>query len=144
MSRRSSVHNVGLGYITLGHPATELSGGEAQRVKLATELQRSGRADTLYLLDEPAAGLHPVNVIQLLQVFDQLVEAGNTVVVAEHNMDLVARADWVIEMGPEGGDFGGRVVETATPIGLARDGGRVTAPYLAAAMGLEPVPVPSG
>jgi len=133
-----ALQDVGLGYITLGHPATELSGGEAQRVKLATELQRSARGDTLYLLDEPAAGLHPVNVLQLLRVFDRLVEDGNTVVMAEHNMHVVARADRVIEMGPEGGDRGGEVVATGTPMELARHAGSATAPYLAAALGVEP------
>jgi excinuclease ABC subunit A len=134
-----ALQDVGLGYITLGHPATDLSGGEAQRVKLATELQRSERGDTLYLLDEPAAGLHPVNVLQLLRVFDQLVEAGNTVVIAEHNMHVVARADWVIEMGPEGGDRGGEIVAAMTPRDLARNDANVTAPYLCSAMGLVPV-----
>lgn len=133
-----ALRDVGLGYITLGHPATELSGGEAQRVKLATELQRSSRGDTLYLLDEPAAGLHPVNVIHLLEVFDRLVADGNTVVLAEHNMHVVARADWVIEMGPGGGDRGGEVVAQTTPEGLARHAASASAPYLAAAMGLAP------
>ncbi len=134
-----ALQDVGLGYITLGHPATDLSGGEAQRVKLATELQRSERGDTLYLLDEPAAGLHPVNVLQLLRVFDQLVEDGNTVVIAEHNMHVVARADWAIEMGPEGGDRGGEIVASMTPRDLAHNDASVTAPYLASAMGLVPV-----
>ena len=137
-----ALHDVGLGYITLGHPATELSGGEAQRVKLATELQRSERGDTLYLLDEPAAGLHPVNVVQLLRIFDRLVDHGNTVIVAEHNMHVVARADWVIELGPEGGDRGGDVIAATTPAGLARHQASASAPYLASAMGLEPAAAP--
>lgn len=135
-----ALHDVGLGYITLGHPATDLSGGEAQRVKLATELQRSSRGDTLYLLDEPTAGLHPVNVLQLLRVFDRLVDDGNTVIVAEHNMHVVARSDWVIEMGPDGGDRGGEVVAAMTPANLARNDRSASVIYLASAMGLEAVP----
>jgi excinuclease ABC subunit A len=142
MSRSFTGVDVGLGYLTLGHPATDLSGGEAQRVKLATELQRSSRGDTLYLLDEPAAGLHPVDVVQLLRVFDRLVVDGNTVVAAEHNMHVVARADWIIEMGPGGGDRGGEVVAAMTPIDLARSGESASAPYLARAMGREVVPIP--
>jgi len=126
--------DVGLGYLTLGHPATDLSGGEAQRIKLATELQRSSRGDTLYLMDEPASGLHPVNVIQLLEVFDRLVQDGNTVVAAEHNMQVVARADWVIEMGQQGGDRGGEVIAAMTPGDLARNKCSASAPYLAAAI----------
>ncbi|MHC5559218.1 excinuclease ABC subunit UvrA [Kocuria sp. U4B] len=127
--------DVGLGYLRLGQPATELSGGEAQRIKLATELQRARRGHTLYLLDEPTTGLHPQDVRLLLHQLDRLVDAGNTVVVVEHAMDVVAAADHVIDMGPSGGEDGGRVVCTGTPQEVARCGASRTAPYLAAALG---------
>lgn len=124
--------DVGLGYLALGHPATDLSGGEAQRVKLATELQRTARGNTLYVLDEPAAGLHPHNVRQLLDVLQRLVNGGNTVIAAEHNMHVVAQADWAIEIGPDGGDRGGEVVAVARPEALATSAVSQSAPYLAA------------
>jgi excinuclease ABC subunit A len=125
---------VGLGYLTLGQPATELSGGEAQRIKLATELQRPDRAGTIFILDEPTGGLHPANVRALIDVFEKLTETGNTVIVVEHNMDVVAASDWIIELGPAGGDEGGRVVAAATPRELLAVTESVTAPYLAHAL----------
>ncbi len=125
------LRDVGLGYLRLGQPATELSGGEAQRIKLATELQRARRGHTLYLLDEPTTGLHPADVRLLLAQLQALVDAGNTVVVVEHDMDVVASADWVIDLGPAGGDAGGRVVAAGTPRDVAAVTESRTAPYLA-------------
>jgi excinuclease ABC subunit A len=126
-----TLKEVGLGYLRLGQPATELSGGEAQRIKLATELQRARRGHTLYLLDEPTTGLHPSDVQLLLTQLNRLVDAGNTVVVVEHNMDVVAAADWVIDLGPSGGDEGGRIVAAGTPAEVAASSASKTAPYLA-------------
>ncbi|MEX5296344.1 excinuclease ABC subunit UvrA [Kocuria sp. CPCC 205268] len=126
--------DVGLGYLRLGQPATELSGGEAQRIKLATELQRARRGHTLYLLDEPTTGLHPQDVQLLLGQLDRLVDAGNTVVVVEHAMDVVAASDWVLDMGPSGGEAGGRIVCAGTPADVAGCSRSRTAPYLSAAL----------
>jgi excinuclease ABC subunit A len=120
---------VGLGYLRLGQPATELSGGEAQRIKLATELQRPQKGDTLYVLDEPTTGLHPAEVQRLMKQLDSLVEAGNTVIAVEHDMYIVANSDWVIDIGPGAGDEGGKIVGAGSPDLVARGEGR-TAPYL--------------
>jgi excinuclease ABC subunit A len=129
-----SLRDVGLGYLRLGQPATELSGGEAQRIKLATELQRARRGHTLYLLDEPTTGLHPADVQLLMAQLHSLVDSGNTVVVVEHEMAVVAAADWVIDLGPSGGDAGGRIVAAGTAADVARSPHSRTAPYLAAAL----------
>jgi excinuclease ABC subunit A len=126
------LRDIGLGYLRLGQPATELSGGEAQRIKLATELQRPQRGDTLYVLDEPSTGLHPSDVDRLMAQLQGLVDAGNTVVVVEHEMRLVAASDWVIDMGPGAGDEGGRIVACGTPEQVARAPGSRTADYLRA------------
>jgi excinuclease ABC subunit A len=128
-----TLHEVGLGYLRLGQPATELSGGEAQRIKLATELQRPQTGHTLYLLDEPTTGLHPADVQLLMAQLHRLVDAGNTVIVVEHEMDVVAAADWVIDLGPAGGDAGGEIIAAGTPAVVARSKESRTAPYLAAA-----------
>jgi excinuclease ABC subunit A len=121
---------VGLGYLRLGQPATELSGGEAQRIKLATELQRLSRGDTLYVLDEPTTGLHPADVERLIQQLDRLVDAGNTVILVEHDMHVIANSDWVIDMGPGAGDEGGMVVAVGTPQQIAESKSSRTAPFL--------------
>jgi excinuclease ABC subunit A len=124
------LRDVGLGYLRLGQPATELSGGEAQRIKLATELQRVSRGDTLYVLDEPTTGLHPADVEKLLAQLDRLVEAGNTIVIVEHDMRVVAGSDWVIDMGPGAGDEGGKIVVAGIPEKVARAPRSRTAAYL--------------
>ena len=124
------LNDIGLGYLRLGQPATELSGGEAQRIKLATELQRLQRGDTLYVLDEPTTGLHPADVDKLFAQLRHLIELGNTVIVVEHEMRIVAASDWVIDMGPGAGDAGGRIVACGPPRELADNQGSRTAPYL--------------
>lgn len=128
------LRDIGLGYLRLGQPATELSGGEAQRIKLATELQRSQRGATLYVLDEPTTGLHPRDVDRLLEQLDTLVMAGHTVIVVEHEMRVVAQSDWVIDIGPGAGDQGGRIVAAGTPQKVAASKKSKTAPFLARAL----------
>jgi len=125
------LREVGLGYLRLGQPATELSGGEAQRVKLASELQRTQRGETLYVLDEPTTGLHPADVEKLMTQLDGLVEAGNTVIVVEHDMRVIAQSDWVIDVGPGAGDDGGTVVVAGSPAVIAKSRASRTARYLA-------------
>lgn len=126
----SILREVGLGYLRLGQPATELSGGEAQRIKLATELQRLSRGDALYVLDEPTTGLHPSDVERLMIQLERLVDAGNTVIVVEHDMRIVANSDWVIDMGPGAGEEGGKLVVSGTPEELAKSSKSLTAKYL--------------
>lgn len=126
--------DVGLGYVALGQPATELSGGEAQRVKLAAELRRAPSGDTLYLLDEPTSGLHPADADRLLEHLQRLVDGGNTVILVEHDMRVVAQADWVIDLGPGAGEAGGTVVAEGVPEHVATSKASATAPYLAAAL----------
>src|SRR3569833_2398446 len=131
---RAALHvlrEVGLGYLRLGQPATERSGGEAQRIKLATELQRAQRGIMLYILDEPTTGLHPADVEKLMAQLDSLVAAGNSVIVGEHDMRIVAGSDWVIDIGPGAGDEGGQIVVAGPPAQIARSVDSRTAPYLA-------------
>jgi len=134
-----TVCDVGLGYIKLGQPATELSGGEAQRVKLARELARRATGRTLYVLDEPTTGLHPEDVRKLLSVLHRLVDAGNTVVVIEHNLDVVKTADWIIDLGPEGGEDGGRVIATGSPEDVAEVAESYTGQFLGSILSLQEV-----
>ncbi len=136
-SEEQSVHRalkvlqeVGLGYLRLGQPATELSGGEAQRIKLATELQRQSRGQTLFILDEPTTGLHPADVEKLMAQLQALVDLGNTVVLVEHDMRVVAASDYVIDMGPGAGDEGGNIVVQGTPVTVAASKKSRTAPFL--------------
>lgn len=134
MRSLASLVDVGLGYLRLGQPATELSGGEAQRVKLATELQRAQRGDTLYVLDEPTSGLHCADADRLVTHLQSLVDAGNTVVMVELDMRVVGAADYVIDLGPGAGDNGGTVVASGTPAEVAASRNSASAPYLAAAL----------
>ena len=121
---------VGLGYVKLGQASTTLSGGEAQRVKLATELAKTSTGKTIYVLDEPTTGLHAADVHKLIEVLQQLVDAGNTVLVIEHNLDVIKTADYLIDLGPEGGDAGGMVVAQGTPEEVARVAESYTGQYL--------------
>jgi len=132
-----TIHDVGLDYIKLGQPATTLSGGEAQRVKLSAELAKRGTGQTLYILDEPTTGLHFDDIKKLLDVLNRLVDAGNTVLVIEHNLDVIKTADYVIDLGPEGGDAGGRVIATGTPEEVAAVEASYTGRYLRKVLGLD-------
>ena len=128
--RFKTLQEVGLGYITLGQPATTLSGGEAQRVKLATELAKQSRGHTVYILDEPTTGLHLEDIRQLLDVLIRLRDKGNTVIVIEHNLDVIKMADWIIDIGPEGGDAGGEIVAAGTPEEIVKVKNSYTGRYL--------------
>ena len=130
LNKIKTLADVGLGYVKLGQPATELSGGEAQRVKLATELQRKMTGKTVYVLDEPTTGLHSDDVAKLIEVLQRIVDHGDTVIVIEHNLDLVKVADYIIDLGPLGGDKGGEVVATGTPEEVAANPHSYTGQYL--------------
>ena len=125
-----TIQDVGLGYVTLGQPATTLSGGEAQRMKLASELHKRSTGKSLYILDEPTTGLHTEDIAQLLKVLARFVDDGNTVLVIEHNLDVIKTADYIIDMGPEGGVGGGTVVATGTPEEVAQNPASFTGQYL--------------
>ncbi len=125
-----TLYDVGMGYIHLGQQATTISGGEAQRVKLSTELSKVGTGNTLYILDEPTTGLHFDDVKMLLSVLEKLVEKGNTVIVIEHNLDVIKTADWVIDLGPEGGDEGGYIVAEGTPEQVSKNAASFTGQHL--------------
>jgi len=125
-----TIFDVGLGYIKLGQSSTTLSGGEAQRVKLASELSKKGTGKTLYILDEPTTGLHFADVQKLLDVLNRLVNLGNTVIVIEHNLDVIKNSDWIIDLGPEGGDNGGQVVAIGTPEQIANNPKSYTGQHL--------------
>lgn len=125
-----TIYDVGLGYITLGQPATTLSGGEAQRVKLASELHRRSNGRSLYILDEPTTGLHVDDIARLLKVLQRLVENGDTVLVIEHNLDIIKAADYLVDLGPEGGAGGGTVIASGTPEHIAKEEASYTGKYL--------------
>jgi excinuclease ABC subunit A len=126
-----TIFDVGLGYIKLGQSSTTLSGGEAQRVKLASELSKKGTGKTLYILDEPTTGLHFADVQKLLDVLNRLANLGNTVIVIEHNLDVIKNSDWIVDLGPDGGDNGGKVVATGTPVQIASNPKSYTGQHLA-------------
>jgi excinuclease ABC subunit A len=128
--------DVGLGYVRLGQPAPTLSGGEAQRVKLSSELSKRSTGHTVYILDEPTTGLHFEDIRKLLDVLSRLVDQGNTVIVIEHNMDVIKTADWIIDLGPEGGDGGGMVVAEGSPEQVAKTQESYTGGFLTKALGL--------
>ncbi|MBI2594433.1 excinuclease ABC subunit UvrA, partial [Candidatus Curtissbacteria bacterium] len=125
-----TIYDVGLGYIRLGQAAPTLSGGEAQRVKLATELSRRSTGKTLYMLDEPTTGLHFADIERLLTILRRLVDVGNTVIIIEHNIDVIKNTDWIIDLGPEGGELGGEVIAVGTPDQIARISKSYTGQFL--------------
>ncbi|HOO50594.1 MAG TPA: ATP-binding cassette domain-containing protein, partial [Alphaproteobacteria bacterium] len=137
-SKLDTLHEVGLDYIKVGQPATTLSGGEAQRVKLAKELSKRATGKTLYILDEPTTGLHFEDVRKLLEVLHRLVETGNTVLIIEHNLDVIKTADWIIDIGPEGGSGGGKIIATGTPEDIAKVKGSYTGEYLSPLLKRKP------
>ncbi len=139
-SKLETLSDVGLGYVKLGQSATTLSGGEAQRIKLARELSKRSTGRTLYILDEPTTGLHFEDIKKLLEVLNRLVDAGNTVLVIEHNMDVIKTADYIIDLGPEGGEAGGEVVSTGTPEEVARNPKSYTGGFLTKMLPLSPRP----
>jgi excinuclease UvrABC ATPase subunit len=122
-----AMHDVGLAYLTLGQPLSTLSGGECQRIKLASELHKDG---SVYVMDEPTTGLHMSDIAHLLEIIDRLVDGGNTVIVIEHNLDVIRSADWIIDLGPEGGSKGGEVVFEGTPVELVKAKRSLTGQYL--------------
>ncbi|MGH3026716.1 MAG: ATP-binding cassette domain-containing protein, partial [Gaiellaceae bacterium] len=128
--RLQTLHDVGLDYMTLGQPATTLSGGEAQRVKLASELCKVSTGRTLYILDEPTTGLHFADIEKLLETLQRLVDAGNTMLVIEHNLDVIKQADYLVDLGPEGGEAGGEVIAVGTPEEVAQVEGSYTGQFL--------------
>ena len=125
-----TLYDVGLGYVKIGQPATTLSGGEAQRVKLSTEISRRSTGKTVYILDEPTTGLHTADVHKLIEVLHRLVDNGNSVIVIEHNLDVIKTADWILDLGPEGGDEGGEIIAQGTPEQVAATEGSYTGQYL--------------
>ena len=129
-NKLQTLFDVGLGYIRLGQPATQLSGGEAQRVKLATELSKRPTGKTMYILDEPTTGLHFADIDRLLRVLHRLADGGNSVLVIEHNLDVIKTADWVIDLGPEAGDGGGSLVYAGVPMGLKKVAESYTGKFL--------------
>ena len=129
-NKLNTISKVGLGYVKIGQPATTLSGGEAQRVKLATELMKRSTGKTIYILDEPTTGLHTADVHKLIDVLNSLVDTGNTVLVIEHNLDVIKNADYIIDLGPEGGKKGGKIVATGTPEELLKCKKSYTGQYL--------------
>ena len=136
-NKLQTIKDVGLGYIKLGQPSTTLSGGEAQRIKLATYLSRRQTGKTLFILDEPTTGLHTADVHRLVNIIDRLAEKGNTVVIIEHNLDVIKCADHIIDLGPEGGERGGTVVATGTPEEVAQNAGSFTGQFLRKPLGIE-------
>ena len=125
-----TLYDVGLGYIKLGQPSTTLSGGEAQRIKLATELSKKATGKTLYILDEPTTGLHIADVHKLVDILQRIVDTGNSIIVIEHNLDLIKTADYIIDLGPEGGDKGGQIISVGTPEQVARNEYSYTGKFL--------------
>src|SRR6187549_3275564 len=140
--RLQTLHDVGLDYVKLGQPATTLSGGEAQRVKLAKELGKIATGRTLYILDEPTTGLHFADIEKLLEVLQRLVDAGNTVLVIEHNLDVIKQADWIVDLGPEGGEAGGEVIAVGTPEQVAKVERSYTGKFLRELLPAKPVRAP--
>lgn len=136
-NKLKTLQEVGLGYVKIGQPATTLSGGEAQRVKLAKELSKRATGRTLYVLDEPSVGLHAADVHMLIEVLQRLVEAGNSVLIIEHNLDIIKVADTIIDLGPEGGDRGGELIAVGTPREICEDPNSYTGQFLKAYLKLH-------